>query len=559
MFIKNKITAVPSELRKATILLVIIGGFVTITFDMFAFLLQFGKDAISAGNIWLGLVCIALYYTRSVVHSTVDLLTEEIKNKQREQRRIIIEERVSNVLTKVRNKVYLSDSQSMPASRILSSVKSYIDGFWEFMFSLPSEVLNLFSALLMLIGFIVVTTVEIENIALFFCVVLIISVFTVYFSRKRGQYRDRHRKNKKELYEKEHAAMNDILNLEPQDERHSQFMISNVRQAMKEMFNYDKKDWHDLNKIEVLESAVNSLATIFIMGIKIYEVGIQNVTLETIFSVIALQTIYSSIINKIYGVVRRIENLRESKRKISSYEEDMKEIMTVYEEEEKVEYLQVKNFVVPKFEVEYKSGEKNYRLLNFDEFKLQTGECVLLTGPTGCGKSTFMKMLTGKIKFSDMLNGRFISVMHYSDTRLGCQDVLSEVVFGQDYDESKLLTILKGLHLYDEIILKSSDVIAYLKNTKAENYSTGQKQRLLIARMLYNLTSEVQIVAFDEATNALNDAIAEQVISFIREYCKEKLLVIASHQVDICEQFATKHFEFVANEGMYILKQKGLN
>ena len=156
----------------------------------------------------------------------------------------------------------------------------------------------------------------------------------------------------------------------------------------------------------------------------------------------------------------------------------------------------------------------------------------------------------------DVFKTRFLSVVHYSDTRLGCQDVLSEVVFGQDYDEEKLITILKGLHLYDEIVLKSSDVIEYLRNTRAENYSTGQKQRLMIARILYNLEENVQIVAFDEATNALNDPIAAQVLAFIREYCKEKLLVIASHQVDICESFATKHFEFVAYEGRYFLKKK---
>jgi len=130
------------------------------------------------------------------------------------------------------------------------------------------------------------------------------------------------------------------------------------------------------------------------------------------------------------------------------------------------------------------------------------------------------------------------------------------VVFGEEYDEEKLISILKGLHLYDEISLKSSDVIEYLRKTKTENYSTGQNQRLLIARMLYNLTPEVQVVAFDEATNALNDAIAEQVLSFIKEFCKEKLLVIASHQVDICEKFATKHFEFVADNERYLLKQK---
>lgn len=556
MFIKNKITAVPMELRKTTILLVIIGGFVTVIFDMFAFLLQFGKDAISAGNIWIGLICIGLYYARSVVDSSITLWTDDLKNKQREQRRIIIEERVSHILTKVRNRVYLDDSQTMTANRILTSVKRYIESVWEFKFSLPSELINLVSTIVMFIGFIAVTTVEIQNIFLFISVILVISVSTIYFAYIRGNYRDRYRKNRKELYEKEHIAMNDILNLEPQDERHSNFMIANARKAMKEAFNYDKKDWHDLNLLMLVENVINSLATIFIMGIKIYEVGIANVTLETILSVIAIQTIYSNIMGKIHGVVRRIENARETIRQIDSYKDDMEQIMNVLEKEEKAQYFSTNRFVIPRFEVEYRMGEKNYKLINPNEFVLRTEECLLLTGPTGCGKSTFMKMLTGKIKMGEVFEKRFMTIMYASNTRLGSQDVLSEIVFGQDYGEEKLLYILKGLHLYDEIILKSNDVIGYLRNTKAENYSDGQRQRLLIARMLYNLTPEVQIVAFDEATRALNDEIAEQVLFFIKEYCKEKLLVIASHQVAICEKIATKHFEFVANEEKYILKQK---
>ena len=556
MFLNNRITAVPSELKKSTILLVIVGGFVTIIFDMFAFLLQFGKDAISAGNTYIGLICIALYYTRRVVDSSITLWTEELKNRQREQRRIIIEERTSNVLTKVRNRVFLSDNQTMPANRILSSVKRYIDNLWEFKFSLPSEVIHFVSTIIMFIGFVIVTTIEIKNIALFISVIFLISLSTIYFAHMRGKYKDRYRKDRKELAEKESAAMNDILNLEPQDEKHSKFMIANVRKAMSDAFNFDKRDWHDLNKLEFLESVVNSLATIFIMGIKVYEIGIPNVTLETILSVIALQTIYSNIIGKIYGVVRRIENARETLKQIDSYKDDMKKIMDVYEEEESIKYSEVSTFVVPKFEVEYKMGEKNYRLSNLNEFILHTGECVLLTGPTGCGKSTFMKMVTGKNRLGNVFETRFMSVMHYSDTRLGAQDVLSEMVLDEVYDEEKLITILKALHLYDEISAKNTDVIEYLRKTKAENYSTGQKQRLLIARMLYNLDRKVQIVAFDEATNALNDEIAEQVISYIKDFCKDKLLLIASHQVDICEKYATKHFEFVERVGTYYLKQK---
>ena len=237
---------------------------------------------------------------------------------------------------------------------------------------------------------------------------------------------------------------------------------------------------------------------------------------------------------------------------------DVKAILQTLDEEEKAraKFSEESTFIVPVFEVEYKTGEKNYKLINQKEFQLHTGECVLLTGPTGCGKTTFMKMITGKIRLGDVFKSRYVSMMHSSDTRLGCHDVLSEIVFGQEYDENKLIAILKGLHLYDEIALKSSDVIEYLRNTKAGNYSNGQRQRLLIARILYNLEDNVKIVALDEATNALNDAIAEQVLAYVKEFCKEKLLLVASHQVEICEKFATKHFEFQMEERKFYLTEK---
>lgn len=556
MFAKNRFTSVPKELRKATILLIIVGGFVTVIFDMFAFLLQFGKDAISEGKIWLGLFWIVLYFTRDVVNSSIQLITEELHNRKINQQNIHIEERTGKLLMKVRNKVFLSNGQMMSSSRIMSSIKNYIDGVWRFKFNLPDDVINVISTLAMLCGFVFVTNFEIEHSKLFFLILFLISIATIYFAHMRGKYRDRYRTNQKELYEERDAVRNDILNIEPQDDRHASFMINNYREAMRKSFEFNKKDWHDINKNNLSESIVNSLAVVFIFGIKIFEVGIENVNLETVVSIIALQTIYSNIIGKIRHVVRRVENSKELVKATQSYEADVKQIFEVYEQENNAEFSTETEFFVPEFEVEYTSGEKWYKLKNYNEFKLQTGECVLLTGPTGCGKSTFMKMLTGKIYFSKLLKTKLLSVMHFSDTRLGCYDILSEIVFGEDYDEEKLIHILEGLHLYEEVSLKNNDVIAYLKNTKAENYSDGQKQRFLIARMLYNLDDNVRIVAFDEATRALNDAIALQVIEFIKGYCKDKLLIMSSHQVSLCQPFANIHFEFVANgDGSYTLQK----
>ena len=414
---------------------------------------------------------------------------------------------------------------------------------------MPSYVIDFVSAIVMFVGFVMVTTVEIQNVALFISIICLIAVTTVYFSYLKGKCRDRFRINRKELSEEEDAVRNDIINIEPQNSRHADYMISNYMSAMQKSFEYDRKDWRDINKIRLGESILHAGATLFVVGIKVFETGIPNITLETVLSIIALQTIYSQIVGKICSIIRMFENYREDIKHLKSYEEDVKKILEVLDEETGNVAQNASTFVIPRFQIEYATDEQNYELVNPMEFRLNTGEMVLLSGDTGSGKSTFMKMLTGKIHFEGVFDTRFMAIMHQSDTRLGSHDVLSEIVFGKEYDEAKLLYILKGLHLYEEISQKSNDVIGYLGNTKTKQYSHGQNQRLLIARMLYNLDPNTDIVAFDEATSALNDAIAVQVIEFIKEYCHDKLLILASHQVKLCEPFIDKHFAFKHKKG----------
>ena len=145
--------------------------------------------------------------------------------------------------------------------------------------------------------------------------------------------------------------------------------------------------------------------------------------------------------------------------------------------------------------------------------------------------------------------------MHQTDGRLGYSNVLSEITFDEEVDKEKLFDILKGLHLYEEISEKDADVLRYLENSSVGDYSTGQKQRLAIARLLYNMDDSIQIIGFDEATNALNDAITLQTLNFIKEYCKNKILLIATHQVDMGETVANKTFEFVPSGAYYTVKQ----
>lgn len=549
MFIKNRILEIPKELKKDSTVLIIVGGLTTVIFDLFAFLLQMGKNLISSNKIILGLICIGLYYTESVINSSIMLWKDEADSKLTEKRDIEASTRTADTLTKVRGRVYTANGVEMPTSRILSSVSKYLNGVWRLKMRIPSYVIDLISTVAMFVGFVMVTTVEIQNVFLFISIICVIAVATVYFSYLRGKCRDRFRKNRKELSEEEDAVRNDIINIEPQNARHADYMVSNYMSAMQKAFAYDRKDWRDINKIRLGESILHAVATLFVVGVKVVETGIPNINLETVLSIIALQTIYSQIVGKLCSIIRMFENYREDIKHLKSYEEDVTKILEVLDQEKGTTIVNASTFVIPKFQIEYATDEQSYELVNPVEFKLHTGEMVLLSGDTGSGKSTFMKMLTGKIHFEGVFDTRFMAIMHQSDARLGSHDVLSEIVFGKEYDEEKLLYILKKLHLYEEISQKSDDVIEYLRNTNAKQYSHGQNQRLVIARMLYNLDASTDIVAFDEATSALNDAIAIQVVEFIREYCRDKLLIMASHQVKLCEPFIDKHYTFEHQQG----------
>ena len=150
--------------------------------------------------------------------------------------------------------------------------------------------------------------------------------------------------------------------------------------------------------------------------------------------------------------------------------------------------------------------------------------------------------------------------MHESNGRIGSNPVLQELIFDDDtsnVDRTRLIEILHGTHIYEDIMrnigLSTPDdekIIEYLCSTTIEQYSSGQKQRLSIVKVLYNLTESHQIVVFDEATNALDDNTAVSVLKFMSEYCQKdlkRIVLFVSHQVDLTKEIVDGKITFVSN------------
>ena len=76
--------------------------------------------------------------------------------------------------------------------------------------------------------------------------------------------------------------------------------------------------------------------------------------------------------------------------------------------------------------------------------------------------------------------------------------------------------ILRNLNLWNEISDNCKDVWKYMKEKKFDNsLSNGQKQRLIIAKILYFLDNEIDALVLDECTSGLDDKDKNSVNTFL--------------------------------------------
>lgn len=186
-------------------------------------------------------------------------------------------------------------------------------------------------------------------------------------------------------------------------------------------------------------------------------------------------------------------------------------------------------------------GGKNVMIFENVSFDLPSGAVLRLTGVSGCGKTTFMNVLSALIKPDS-------GSVFFGDTDItrlseGEKDRFRAENIGYIFQTFNLLSpfsVLENVYaplafagklpenFKDKALESLKDVgIAGFAGKMPYHLSTGQKQRAAIARVLF---ADPEIILADEPTASLDAASSELVKTTLLELNKNgKTLVLTSH------------------------------
>lgn len=203
----------------------------------------------------------------------------------------------------------------------------------------------------------------------------------------------------------------------------------------------------------------------------------------------------------------------------------------------------------------YGKGDAEVHALKDINFTAQKGEVVLIIGPSGAEKSTFLTIAgaiqrptSGKVE----IDNQDISNLKAKDANKLRLNKIGFVL--QAYNLVPYLTVAQQFKLVDKVKkdnLSEKELADLLKKLGIDNLvkkypkelSGGQKQRVAIARALY---AKPQILLADEPTASLDSERVEEVGQMFQDLARqqEKAILLVTHDMRL-EKYADHIYEML--------------
>ncbi|MDP4221689.1 MAG: peptidase domain-containing ABC transporter [Bacteroidota bacterium] len=200
-----------------------------------------------------------------------------------------------------------------------------------------------------------------------------------------------------------------------------------------------------------------------------------------------------------------------------------------------------KNITVRNLSFQYEGPRSPFALKDAD-LLIEQNKVTAVVGVSGSGKTTLLKMLLGfyqPVKGEIMVGETGLSNI---SLKLWREKVGAVMQDGYLFPDTIAGNIAPGSSPVDEEMMVKAAETANIRglieslplgyNTKigseGHGLSEGQKQRLLIARVIYK---NPEILIFDEATNSLDANTEKVIVENLAEFFKGKTVIIVAHRL----------------------------
>ena len=210
----------------------------------------------------------------------------------------------------------------------------------------------------------------------------------------------------------------------------------------------------------------------------------------------------------------------------------------------------------------YTSGQSVVMGLANTDLTFRRGEFVAITGESGSGKSTLSHVIGGILPFESgelYFQGKPTSHYDSADWERYRRDHISFI--SQNYGilpgATVMSNVVTALRLSGmdkkESLVAAQDILQQvelweLRRRRAAKLSSGQKQRLSIARAL---AKPAPILIADEPTGNLDPENSKKVIDLLAKAARDRLVLLVTHEFSEAEDVATRHI--VLQDGKVIM------
>jgi len=195
--------------------------------------------------------------------------------------------------------------------------------------------------------------------------------------------------------------------------------------------------------------------------------------------------------------------------------------------------------------VSFNYENNNKTILKNFNFKFDLGKTIGIIGPSGIGKSTICKLITGLIepsegsiyidqkKILEFKKKNYLNIGYVGQKFFLMKASLAENIAMKfdinDEDIEKVNVSLKKAKC-EEFLNQKKITLDTIIDEDAVQFSGGQRQRLAIARALFN---NPNIIVLDEATSFLDEETEGEILKYFMLNKNKYLIIIISHRKNI--------------------------